>query len=336
MLTTSRSAADELVAQLHARMGHRWRINVTNRTVSLRPWVTPAAQPRATRSIPSTREVLDAAEARFAASGVPRAWLLPMRWRRDTDLTISAIQGLDPWLKDATPRVWREGFIPQPVVRFTGERDAVGQLIDGYLTSFVNLSCVQRVGSVAQHVELLDTWIGVLSAVGIHASRLTIHGSLTVWQRDTVSGLTMHVSCDGAGCADAVLLWNTAAPSFMACDLGSGLERLRWLLSGCRWGDVVFGDLAASWNLDLLDALRTATLLAMTGIRPAARGPGLALRRVLRAVPSRLAASGLGRLVRTQRAYWTEIGVTGIEWPQVSELIEDEIITHTRRMNTGK
>jgi hypothetical protein len=35
--------------------------------------------------------------------GVLRAPLLPVRWGRDTDLTISAVQGLDPWLQLLMP-----------------------------------------------------------------------------------------------------------------------------------------------------------------------------------------------------------------------------------------
>lgn len=114
----------------------------------------------------------------LADHGVHRPPLLPIRWGRDTDLLISAIQGLDPWLKDGANRVWREGFLPQPVVRFTGERDAGGRLRDGFLTSFVNLSCVQRISGVDRHVELLDAWLDALSAVGIHAGRLRITGNL--------------------------------------------------------------------------------------------------------------------------------------------------------------
>jgi hypothetical protein len=215
----------------------------------------------------------------FADHGMPRPPLLPIRWGRDTDLLISAIQGLDPWLKDGADRVWREGFLPQPVVRFTGDRDTAGRLRDGFLTSFVNLSCVQRISDVDRHAELIDTWLDALSAVGVHAGRLRITGNLTVWQRQMVSGITLHMSCDGISFADAVMLWHTSNPRRLATDLGSGLERLRWLLSSATWAETTFGTHAERFDVDVLDAVRTATLLIMAGIRPGGHGAGSALRR---------------------------------------------------------
>lgn len=262
----------------------------------------------------------------FATNGVSPAELLPIRWGRDTDLTISAIQALDPWLKDGADRVWREGFLPQPVVRFTGERDAEGHLVPGYLTSFCNVSCVQRIASVAEHVRLLDVWIEALSAIGIHARRLAIHGELTCWQRGPVGGVTWFITCDGVAFADAVLLWHNDNPQHLATDIGSGLERIRWLLSRESWAETTFGPAALRFEAELLDAVRTATLLVMAGIRPSASGAGAALRRVLRAIPPDMAAAGLGRLVRAQRAYWTATGKTGPDWPQLATAIEDEVL----------
>ncbi|MGH3697102.1 MAG: hypothetical protein ACRDRX_24495 [Pseudonocardiaceae bacterium] len=186
--------------------------------------------------------------------------------------------------------VWREGFLPQPVIRFTGQRDPHGQLVPGYLTSFVNLSCVQRITSIAQHIDLIDIWFSALSAIGIHARRLTIGGELTVWHRGTVSGITLFMDCHGNTFADVVLLWNTAEPDHLATDIGSGLERLRWLLSPISWAETIFGSASTWWDVGLLDAVRTATLLVMAGIRPANTGAGSALHQVLRPVPSGMAA----------------------------------------------
>lgn len=315
----------ELVSALRARFGRRWDIAVAGDRLLMR-YGRPSghALPHRRRT-PGPSEVVAAVGRQFAQAGVLSSPLLPLRWHRDTDFTISAIQGLDPWLKDGADRVWREGYLPQPVVRFTGERDDQGNLRDGYLTAFVNLSCVTRIASAGRHVELLDAWIGGLSAIGIHASRLAVHGDLTVWHRGPVSGITMFCDCDGARVSDAVLLWHTADRSRLATDIGSGLERLRWLLSQHSWAEITFGGSAREWPTDLLDAVRTATLLVMTGIRPGPRGAGYGLRRVLSRIPAPLARSGLGRLVRLQRVYWSALGVTGPEWPQLSTLIEDGV-----------
>jgi hypothetical protein len=313
-----------LLDALQARFGDRWFITVDGTSLRVEPKRPSRGVPRR-RGAAGPAGAIHAIEHRLAGQGIFRDQLLPVRWHRDTDLTISAVQALDPWLKDGESRVWREGFLPQPVVRFTGERGADGKLLDGFLTSFVNLSVVKRITNVGEHVRLLDAWISAFSAAGLHAGRLTMHGDLNVWRRDTVAGITIHIDADTIGIGDAVLLWNANQPERLATDLGSGLERLLWTLTGMPWARVVFGDLAAQWEVTLLDAIRTATLLTMSGIRPAPRGPGSALRRVLSAIPANTAQAGLSRLVRTQRAYWTQTAMTGLEWPEVCRIIEDEV-----------
>ncbi|MGQ0837333.1 hypothetical protein [Actinokineospora sp.] len=322
--------AAELVTALRAKFDTRWSIHLDGGRLAMRHRGSQVS-PSRLRRVPHPTDLLDKIGAEFGRAAVTRPALLPLRWGRDTDLLISAVQGLDPWLKNAERRVHREGYIPQPVVRFTGERDDQGRLRDGFLTSFVNLSCVLRIASVDRHVDLMDSWISALSAVGIHAGRLTIHGDLTPWQRGPVGGVTLFCDCDGVGLSDAVLLWNAENPTYMASDIGSGLERVRWHLSPGSWATTVFGDDAELWSVDLLDAVRTAALMVMNGIRPSGRGPGHALRRVLQRIPPTMAASGLGRLVRAQRAYWDSVGVTGPAWPSITTVIEDGALCAGRR-----
>jgi hypothetical protein len=120
-----------------------------------------------------------------------------MRWRRDTDLTISAVQALDPYVKDGKPYAFRSGYLPQPVVRFTGQRDDAGHLRNGFLTSFVNVSRLEAIQSAQDHAAILDGWIGVLSRLGLHARHIEISGSLRVWQRGPARGITLHYSHAG-------------------------------------------------------------------------------------------------------------------------------------------
>lgn len=86
------------------------------------------------RRPPSWRELLDSLETGFARAGVARDTCLPLRWGRETEPTISAVQALDPLLKDGQLRTYRSGFLPQPVVRFTGparrHRPLEGRLSD--------------------------------------------------------------------------------------------------------------------------------------------------------------------------------------------------------------
>jgi hypothetical protein len=63
--------------------------------------------------------------------------------------------------------------------------------------------------------------------LGLHARHIGIRGDTTPWQRREVEGITLHIRHLDLPIGDLVLLWNTGDPSFMATDLGSGLERLR-------------------------------------------------------------------------------------------------------------
>ena len=165
-----------------------------------------------------------------------------------------------------------------------------------------------------------------MSAVGLHAGRLTVHGSLNLWHRPPVSGITLFIDCDGRGLGDAVLLWHDGDPHFMATDIGSGLERLRWALGARSWAEAAFGDLADRHDLPLLDASRTAVLLLMAGIKPSHRGAGGALRSIAQQISTNAAATGLGRIVREHQSYWDRMGVTGPPWPHTATLLEDEVL----------
>jgi hypothetical protein len=328
------STADLLRDALVARFAGRWVIQEDGNVVRMTHRHPVVPSPR--RLHPNPHQLVDRIRCSMRRTGLPTAGhLLPVRWNRDTDLTISAVQALDPWLKSGQPRVWREGFLAQPVVRFTGERDEGGRLSDGFLTSFVNISHVQRIDHPARLADLLDHWLSALSSAGIHAGRLSIHGTLQIWTRPPVAGITLFIDCDGRGLGDAVLLWNQAQPQYMAADIGSGLERLAWYLTGTTWARAAFGDLADEHGSDLLDAVRTATLLLMAGIRPAHRGPGAATRAVARCIQPRLAHTGLSRLVRAQATYWRRLGVTGPSWPHLTTQLEDEVLRPRHITPTG-
>ncbi|MDI6411130.1 hypothetical protein QLX52_20160 [Streptomyces albus] len=250
---------------------------------------------------------------------------LPLRWGRETDLTISAVQALDPLLKDGRPLTYRSGFLPQPVVRFTGARAASGELLDGFLTSFVNVSRIEPIRRVDEFGTILDDWFSVLSRLGFHARHLSAHGRLTVWRRNQVEGVTLHINHLDLPLGDIVLLWNAARPDRMAVDLGSGLERLAWARTRTSWRDLVFGEFAHLAPLQTLDAVRTACLLVGHGVHPATRGAGGATRRLIGTVDRESARLGVSSLVRASHRYWSLFGDMVVPWPAVAVTIEDEL-----------
>lgn len=315
--------AAQLRMSLHRVFGPRWdcQADGPRLRISHRDYGTPYRPPR---RAPEWPELLNRLEAAFATAGVPRAEPLPLRWGRETDFTISAIQALDPYLKDRKPYVYREGYLPQPVVRFTGRRDADGALEEGFLTAFVNVSQVQRVQAVDDHTTILDSWITILSRLGLHARHLTLVGNTTPWTRAQVSGITLHIFHAELPIGDIVLLWNVADPSHLVTDLGSGLERLRWALVRHSWQQLIYDRLGGT-DSATLDAIRTATLIIGSGIRPGPRGHGSAVRRLLRSVPATDATLGVSRAVRQAHRFWSLTAQALAPWHEVTRQIEEEI-----------
>jgi hypothetical protein len=270
-------------------------------------------------------ELLALIEEAYTAQGVARAGCLPLRWRQDTDLVVSAVQALDPLLKQGRDLPHRQGFLPQPVVRFTGRRDACGQLLDGVLTSFVNLSHVRPIGGVEEYAEVFDGWLSVLSHIGLHARHVTLSGELKVWRRREVAGVTLRFHHAGVGLGDIVLLWNGNDPERLAVDLGSGLERLAWARTRRPWPELIHDRFTHHADTEVLDAVRTATLILGHGIAPAPRGAGAAVRRLTRSIPPGTAPFGLSSLCRAYHRYWEIFAPMRVGWPQVTTLLEHEM-----------
>ncbi|GAA2605588.1 hypothetical protein GCM10009863_18880 [Streptomyces axinellae] len=329
MLTrANRVLGDDLAQQipgvLRAALGPHWEFTVDGRHIQiLHP--NRGTPYRPARRPPSWRELLDSLETSFAQVGAPRDACLPLRWGRETELTISAVQALDPLLKDGQLRTHRSGFLPQPVVRFTGQRDATGHLKDGFLTSFVNVSRVQPIGSLDEYGVILDGWLTVLSQLGFHARHLSINGNLTSWRRRQVEGITLRFRHLDRTLGDIVLLWNAERPGRMAVDLGSGLERLAWARTQEPWHQLIYGSFAGTAPPTTLDAIRTATLLLGHGITPAARGAGGITRRVIGAIDRDVARLGVGALLRDVYGYWSLFGILRVPWPGIARAIEEEM-----------
>jgi hypothetical protein len=318
------SPALQAVTALRQVLGPSWEFTIdgTNLEIRHRHRGSPYAPPRRP---PSWAELLRTLEEAFAARGVPRDSCIPLRWGRETELTISAVQALDPLLKDGRPMTYRSGFLPQPVVRFTGERDRNGELLDGYLTSFVNVSRVQPIQSIDEYANVLDDWLYVLSRLGFHARHISVYGQLKVWHRRQVAGVTLMFRHLDLTLGDIVLLWNIENPQHMAVDLGTGLERLAWARTLRNWNDLVFGPLAGAAPSSALDAIRTATLLLGNGITPAARGAGGLTRRVLGTLAFESVGLGVSAAVRASHGYWSTIAALRTPWPVIAAGIEQEL-----------
>jgi len=321
VLTHPRS--EQLIASLKHTFGPHWEISVagTNLAIEHRDRGTPYRPPRKT---PSWVELLDGLTQGFSSQGIARDQCLPLRWGRDTELTISAVQALDPLLKDGRNVTHRRGFIPQPVVRLNARRELSGYLTPGRLTSFINASAVVPITTVDQYATTFDAWLSVLSHLGLHARHVSLYGDISVWQRREVEGITLRFRHLDRTIGDQVLLWNAANPTKMAIDLGTGLEQLAWCCTDKAWDDLIFGDLTEAAPPTLLDAVRTATLLIGSGIHPASRGPGSITRRALAPLRKRGIGLGVSAAVRQFDQFWRRVTPLATPWPSIVSVLENE------------
>lgn len=318
------SPGADLLRVLRRALGARWEFTVSDTCIRIEHALRGAPY-RRPRQTPTWEELLEGLASGFAAHGVPQDRCLPLRWGRETELTISAVQALDPLLKDGLPATYRSGYLPQPVVRLTGERGPAGDLRPGFLTSFVNVSRVQPIRGLHAYGAALDSWLSVLSRLGFHARHLSFHGSLSTWRRRQVEGITLHFDHAGLPLGDLVLLWNADNPDRMAIDLGTGLERLAWARTRADWNHLVFGRFVALAPARTLDALRTSTLLLAHGIPPAPRGAGSITRRLLATVDLEATRLGVSALARASYRYWQLLGELKVPWPAVVVAMEQEL-----------
>jgi hypothetical protein len=333
MLTTADPA--EIPGLLRKALGPRWNLTLDGNYLDIhhQDHGTPYHPPRHTLPWPDLLALLESA---FADQGVPRAPCLPLRWGRETELAISAVQALDPVLKDGGTIPYRQGFLPQPVVRLTARRTPEGTLQDGFLTSFINTSRVELLPDLTAYATAFDQLLTVLSRLSLHARHITFHGDLTIWRRRQVEGITLRFTHAGLPLGDLVLLWNADHPDRLALDLGTSLERLAWTRTRGSWPTLIFGPLANAAPYEALEALRTATLLLAHGIAPSARGAGSITRRVLHRIPSDAFGLGLARAVRRFVGYWQTAAPLSVPWPQVAALMEAAVHDQESTLGFGR
>ncbi|WP_158920414.1 hypothetical protein [Streptomyces sp. NBRC 109706] len=311
-------------ALLRKALGPRWEHMVDGADLEMRQrdHGTRYHPPRRT---PPWPELLAMIEKTFAEQGVLQAPCLPLCWGRETELTISAVQALDFLLREGRPVPYHRGFPAQPVVCFTGQRNADDTLRNRFLTSFVNVSRVEPIQDTAEYATILDELLTVLSRLGMHARHISVHGLVTVWRRSEAQGITLRFRHADLPLGDTVLHWNATNPARMAVDLGSALKRLAWARSRLPWRDLIFGPWARTAPRNILDALRTATLLLGDGTTPTARGAGSITRRVLATVPADHSPFGFSAVIRAHHEFWSAVTALPVAWPETTHVLEAEL-----------
>lgn len=258
----------------------RWHVGRSDEEVVIVPKIGTRTV-RADDSSATWDSLIAAYSSRFAELGYARSLLMPLSYSRGSEVLNSAVQGLDPYLKDGHDYCFREGVLTQPVVRFGAAESSLKALEQGFLTSFVNLSRVGPVASFAEYARAACEGTELLLGMLGGNDDVFLSGATAGWRREHVQGFTLRIYVGEVELGDFVFIESRNHPQRKGFDMGASLERLRWTVTGIGWADSVFGEMASARSPSALDALRTSILLVGCGIDASARGAGSVTRRAV-------------------------------------------------------
>jgi hypothetical protein len=222
----------------------------------------------------------------------------------DTTFVVAGVQVFDLAIHRNQRAPSGRLLVPQPSVRMN-YLPRVGRL-EGYSTAFVNLCTEQASASIADYVVHLDAWLDYLHTVGLVSENLTLTIPQIAWR----VGWGLLWYRDGIELGDSLYvetLGKNARYVLPIVDFSFGLERLVWALNGKAPYYALVGPLppVSPSHAPVVDAVRTATLMALAGTRPGSRGAGRVMRQLIRHAGFRAIGLDLAPIVRHSHTYWS-------------------------------
>jgi len=209
----------------------------------------------------------------------------------DTFFIVAGVQFLDEVFHKNGVIPSGSFFIAQPSIRTKFLRKK--GFAEGYSTSFVNV-CTEEVNStIDRYIESLDTWLDYFSYIGLLANDLTLVKKDTVCTEDITSfwsklkGNSLFFNYGGLELGDGSYIWRIPQKnrdSLTLIDFGFGLERICWAKNKSDSYFDAIGPLPLSLkgNTQLIDCVRTITLMTSSGVVPKQRPQGPKLTQFVR------------------------------------------------------
>lgn len=217
----------------------------------------------------------------FAKNGFNVVSPIPLLNKNGTTLFICAgVQFLDPAIHRELEIPKEPIFVAQPVLR-TQFIDCIGE---GSSTSFINASTCQLNISSQEHFHHLQTWINLFVQLGLRETDLYFktESCEQQWGGKTVNSEKIFIIYDGLEIGDASYvedLPQKGRPNLSLSDIGFGLERIKWIMQGGSYFDVLGNGRIAN-NIDGTSAVcsHTLSLLAGEGLKPSNKEQGYRFR----------------------------------------------------------
>lgn len=277
----------------------------------------------------------------FTESGFNAVSPISLLNKGGTTLFICAgVQILDSVIHQETSIPQEPFFVAQPVLR-TQFIDSIGE---GSSTSFINASTCQLNVGRQEHFQHLQTWIDLFVRLGLKEKDLYFKTKLyeQQWGDKVVKSEKIFIVYDGLEIGDASFVQDLpqrSRPGLTLSDIGFGLERVKWIMQGGSYFDVL-GDGRVSSNIDGTSAVcsHTLALLAGSGLKPSNKEQGYRLR----LFSKKLVSSSLGTYpvtleqTRSYVNYWQKWSRLPIPEDQLLQVISQENTRNFNRMLLDK
>lgn len=241
--------------------------------------------------------------------------------------TIFVSAGIQPILKN-----YREGklidgnkyFVSQPVVR----TQYVNSISEGYSIAFINVTSSAFNITEEEYNKMIKDWVSFIDNIGLSKKKITSRTDLysDVWGDLEVSGKRKFYYYDGMEIGDTTFFTNVkkdnqkiSIDSF--CDLGFGLERLRWLSVGGSYYDLYSSSKKINCNIKAY--LSAIALLAVNNVVPSNKNFGYRFRMFSKKLVQLLEAKDLSK---DERKYLDECIKYWIEWQKSDSQFDEDII----------
>lgn len=206
----------------------------------------------------------------------------------------------------------RRCVVLQPVVRL----QSIGLIgsLDGVSTSFVHAATECWNVQAEAHFNVLDQWLDLFSSLGLHVGGLCLKSKRADndWAGRVVTSEMLKVNYGGLEIGVANFFFNipqAADTVATLSDIGVGLERLVWAVNKSPSYFDSIGPLSSVTILArvMLDAIRTATLIAASGVVPDHKNQGSKLRAMIGLVTNEAQRLNLYEFVRYYHRQWSSL-----------------------------
>lgn len=226
----------------------------------------------------------------------------------ETLFIIAAIQVLDQFIYTNLSVPTEPLIVAQPSIRLN-YMDRIGEQ-EGFSSSFVNVASEEFVTSIKRYSVHLNIWLDCLSSLGLHANQITLIAEIVPFDSGPYYGNYLIFNYAGIELGEGIYINKIKTKKeddLRLLEFAFGLERILWAVNKTRLYYHNFGLLTARMqgNFIFTDAVRTATLMVMSGVQPSHRAQGGKLRLVIKKIIKHLDQNNLELNISHSYGEWS-------------------------------